>query len=576
MRGVKAGEKCSESLLRAGLRGFSADRRPAVLKRSRQSCYVRSDMVRPPRHGTRLRGMREWLALGALSAVAASSWAATSLAREAKPDNPGAERSASTTDGSGSSDHLVGLAVRRTRLDNGLRVVLSRSTSLPTVAICVSYGVGARDDVGRQGGFALSLQRLMFRGSEHVGAGQHVAWIHEIGGDFSAETTSDRTRFIDVLPANALALGLWLEADRMKSLALSTDALTEERRQVQEQAHTFRLEPYALGQRQLRALVFQDYPPYARDPLGGPEDLSEPIEASGLARWDSAELSPDPPDLPPTQAELDRLRRFHDEHYAPNNAVLSLAGNFEIVQALNLIHQYFSDAREVLLASAPDGAPSEQNEPRRATLRDPSAATPALLHGWAVPAWRSHEHYALEVAKVILGAGQSSRLYQQLVLEKELARQVEVWTDEHVGPDLFGVRSILTDSADPDLVSRITLGQIASLGRFGPTANELTRAKTRIRSSFFIRLDGNPARASMLGDFELLFHDAELAKTELDQYLSVSREDVQQVVAHYLRSGRRSEVLILPKRTHLPAPGRPSAAPPDPPARPEPTDSKPR
>lgn len=556
---------CRESMSSLSLRS------EPPLKRLRQPCYVSLDMVRAPRHATRLRGMREWLTRGALVAI---SWAATSVAREARSDNPGTELRESETDGGGRSE-LPGLAVRRTHLDNGLRVVLSRNTSLPTVAICVSYGVGARDDVGRQGGFALTLQRLMFRGSAHVGAGQHAAWIREIGGDFSAETTSDRTRFVDVLPASALALGLWLEADRMKSLGLSSKELEQERREVQAQARAFRSEPYALGQRQLRTLVFQDYPPYARDPLGGPEDLAEPIEASGVPRPDRAELGVDVPEPPPTEAELDRLRHFHDEHYAPNNAVLSLAGNFEVVRALNLIHEYFSDAREVLLAPSPEGAPSEQNEPRRATLRDPSAVTPALLHGWAIPASRTSEHYALELAKVILGAGQSSRLYQQLVLEKGLARQVEVWTDDHVGPDLFGIRSILTDSADPELVSRITLGQIASLGRSGPTPSELTRAKSRIRSSFWLRLDGNPARSSVLGDFELFFHDAELVKTELDRYLGVSREDVQQVVAHYLRSGRRSEVLMLPKRSHAPG-GHSNVAPADAPSHAEPIDFTPR
>jgi zinc protease len=436
-------------------------------------------------------------------------------------------------DGQSSIDRLSGavdalrsavvprLPIRRIRLDNGLRVVLSRDISLPTVALCVTYDVGTRNEGDGQRGFAHLLELLMFEGSRNVAAGEHARWIAEHGGRHAAMTSSDRTHFIDRLPAHALALGLWLEADRMKSLELSADAFERQRRVAQLEAEGRRFAPHAPGNRKLHALVFRDFPSYALGPLEGPTGQSTPQHAE--------------------------LRAFHRQFYAPNNAVLTLAGNFEVLEALNLIHEYFADAQPVALPPAPGRELPEQTEPRSATLEGSSDPAAALLHGWAIPASRTADHYALELAMHILGTGATSRLQQLLVVDKSYAREIVVWTDEHRGPDLFGIEATLTDDADPEQVSRLVLAQIAALGRFGPSAPELTRAQRQIRARFLLGLDGNRARAIALSDAELFTHDARLLETDLDRYEQVSREDVQRVVARYLRNSRRSDVLVWPR-----------------------------
>lgn len=422
-------------------------------------------------------------------------------------------------------DALPEIAIRRNRLDNGLRVVLSRDPSLPTVAICVTYDVGTRNEGAEQRGFAQLLERLMFQGSRNVAAGEHERWIGEHGGQAVAETSDDRTRFVDVLPANALALALWLEADRMKALELSPDAVERERRRAGVEAARIGEVPESAGARALRALVFRDYPPYAHGPGGSP-----------MAHE-------------PAAAALPALLEFHRQYYAANNAVLSVAGNFEVLDALNLIHTYFADARAVSLRPAPGGEPPEQTEARSAVLEGQPGRGSMLWQGWAIPPRRTPEHDALELAGAILGTGLGSRLHQLLVSDKSQARSVAVWTDGHRGPDLFAVQATLTAEADPEQVRRLIQGQIASLGRFGPTTAELARAQRQLQTSLLREIAGNRARASALADAELSAHDARLLEADFARYRQVSRQDIQRAVARYLRNASRSDVLLRPRRS---------------------------
>ena len=420
---------------------------------------------------------------------------------------------------------LPSIPIRRTRLDNGLRVVLSRDTSLPSVAICVTYDVGSRNESTEQRGFTLLLEQLMFQGSRNVGPGEHERWIAEHGGQSDAATSEDRSRFTDVLPAHALALGLWLEADRMKELELSRNAFERELARARSRAKRRAEEPGSLGAGALQALVFRDYPPYAHASAA-----TEPADA-------------------PSADPLPALRAFHRQYYAPNNAVLSVAGNFEVLDALNLIHTYFSAIESVSLPPAPGAELPEQTEARSAVLEGPPGRGSVLWQGWAIPARRTPEHDALELAGAILATGVSSRLHQLLVLDKLQARSVTAWTAGHRGPDLFAVQATLAESAEPEQVRRLIQGQIASLGRFGPSPAELTRAQNQLRVALLREIDGQRARASALADAELSAHDARLLEADLERYQRVSRQDVQRAVARYLRNTSRSDVLLRPRRS---------------------------
>lgn len=417
------------------------------------------------------------------------------------------------------------LTLRRSRLDNGLRVVLHRDPSLPTVAIGVAYAVGTRHEGKDEQGFARWLQHVMLGGSRNVAAGEHVRQLHEHGGSHGAWTSPDRTLFIDVLPAHALALGLWLEADRMKSLELSDAEVAWHGRLLELELEREARAPSASGARELRALVFRDDAGYVAS------------QAPAAAQAAGARA-------PRTEPLFPAVRAFHRRYYAPNNAVLTLSGDFEVLEALNLIQTYFADAEPVELPPAPDAQPAEQSKARRIALWAHEGQGPALWQGWSIPGARAAEHDALELARLILGAGVGSRLSQQLVSEKGMARQVSAWMEGSRGPDLFGVEVQLREGADPDQASGLVLTQIAALARFGPSAAELRRAQLLLETGTWLKLDGPRARVEALCDAELFAHDARLLDTDLARYRQLSREDVRRAVARYLRPARRSDVLV--------------------------------
>ena len=181
-------------------------------------------------------------------------------------------------------------------------------------------------------------------------------------------------------------------------------------------------------------------------------------------------------------------------------------------------------------------------------LRDGEGPGPALWQGWSIPGVRTTEHDALDLAGIILGGGVSSRLHQLLVIDEGVAQRVSVWTDGSRGADLFGVQVQLRESADPEQAGRLVLAQVAALGRFGPGAAEVQRARRALETDAWLQLDGNQARARALCDAELFTHDARLLETNIERYRHVSAEDVQRAVARYLRPTRRSDVLLVRAR----------------------------
>ncbi len=414
----------------------------------------------------------------------------------------------------------VGIA--RHRLDNGLRVVLNEDHSAPTVAVCVTYDVGSRNEQQGRSGFAHLFEHMMFQGSRNVAKGQHFELITERGGTLNGTTSVDRTNYFELMPANALATVLWLEADRMQSLAITKENFENQRQVVQEE-YRMRVSnaAYAESLMRLRELVFQGYWAQAHDPIGSMQDL------------DAAKLS--------------WLREFHDTYYAPNNAVLTIAGDFEPKQALELVNQYFGDIKPSTLPVYAPGQVPEQTQPRAVELTDSNAKTPGLMYGWVIPATRAPEHYALELATVVLTFGDSSVLEDKLVRNESLLRSVASWTYDHRGPDMLALRALLTERADMKTVEQRIDEEIAVLAKNGPTEEQLSKAKQRIQSYLLFGMEGNLTRATQLSNYELFWGDAGLLNTELGNYFEVTSADVQRAVAKYLTRARRSTVYVYPE-----------------------------
>lgn len=412
----------------------------------------------------------------------------------------------------------LGLSIERATLDNGLRVVLNSDKTSPTVAIAVTYDVGSRDEQRGRSGFAHLFEHMMFQGSLNVPRGDHFKMVSGHGGVLNGTTSPDRTNYFEVLPSNELALALWLEADRMKSLDVS-EANFENQRKVVQEEYRMRVSnaPYVPAAIRLEELVYQGYFPYEHSTIGSMADLDD--------------------------AKLDWVQEFHARHYAPNNAVLSVAGDFEPSEAMALIEKYFGSARRADRAPYQDPPFPEQTSQRTAVIKDDNVLTPGVRYGWAIPPYRSEDHYALELASVMLGSGESSRLYQLLVRDKELVQDVSVSTDDRRGPDLFSVEAILAHGAKMGEVEKLIE---TTLKGFTPSDAELAKAKRQVESAIVLGLQSNIARARKLGEFEVFFGNARLLNEELPLYLAVTKADVKRVVSQYLTPTRRTIVETYP------------------------------
>ena len=411
--------------------------------------------------------------------------------------------------------------VKRAKLDNGLRVVMLVDHTSPTVAVDVVYDVGARNEERGRTGFAHLFEHMMFQGSASVPRGEHFKLVTSHGGTLNGTTSADRTNYFEMLPSGELALGLWLEADRMKSLDISQKNFENQRSVVKEE-YRMRVEnaAYVPASLRLEELAFQGYWPYEHPSIGTMRDLDG--------------------------AQLEWVRAFHDAYYAPNNAVLSIAGDFEENEAMTLVRRYFGDARPQ--PSVPRYLPPPLPVPasRSAVVEDSHARLPALLSGWVIPASDQPEHYALDLAAMLLGDGESSRLHRALVRERSLAISADAGTNDHRGPDVFEVDVRLASGARIADVQRLVDSQIADVARLGPSDEDMKKLKNRMRARFLLGLQSNFARAQKLAEMELYRGDARLLDGELDKYLAVTSDDIKRAVAKYLTPARRSLVEVKP------------------------------
>ena len=413
------------------------------------------------------------------------------------------------------------LSIQRTNLPNGLRVVLQPDTSVPTVAVAMTYDVGAKDEQPGRSGFAHLFEHLMFQGSKHVGPGEHFKLVAARGGIVNGKSSGERTLYFQTLPANELALGLWLEADRLRWLSVTQQNFDNQRKVVQEEYRAnVDNAPYFPSLLRLNELAFQGSPADAHPGIGTMAEFAA--------------------------ARLEWVVDFHRQYYGPNNAVLSIAGDFDPDVAMQLVRRYFGGAASRPRPRFDPPALPAQTAERRETKRDPHAKTPGLYYGWVVPPSRTPFHYALELAALILADGESSRLYQRLIKDRAAARSVNAWTDGNRRPDLFIIEVLLAAGRDPKAVARELDAEIRRLGQTGPTGAELERAQNRLRSRFLFGLESNDQRARQLGEFELFWGDARLLTREIDAYLSVTAKDIQRAVAEHLKPTRQSTVEVLP------------------------------
>lgn len=415
------------------------------------------------------------------------------------------------------------MPVERYQLDNGLTVLLNPDDSLTTVAVCVTYAVGSRDEPEGQSGFAHLFGHLMFQGSRNVEPNEHFTWTAQRGGEANSIATKDRSAFYQVLPEGHLPFGLWLEADRMKSLALNRQNFERQREIVLEKYHQqYAGRTYEFGRLRLHQLIFQTFWPYEHPVIGWLEDLET--------------------------ADYSWAAEFYRRYYAPNNATLSISGKFSVEQAKQLVQEYFASAQsgpEIPAIKAPKELPRQTSE-RFNVIVDPQARTPGVYYGWRIPSSRTREHRALQLAASLLAEGETASLKRRLIHDSGSASRVRAWTSNHQGPDAFQLFVQISRSSNVDANQKLIDAELRRLRNEGPTEQELERAKHRRKTRWLRRMQHSHERALLLGELEALHSAAHEASMEFSAYDEISRSEVRAAAAKYLIDTRRSIVEVYP------------------------------
>ena len=410
---------------------------------------------------------------------------------------------------------------KETTLKNGLRVITVEDHSAPVIALSITYNVGSRDERQGRTGFAHLFEHMMFKGSENVGSGEHFMLVFNNGGNMNGTTNEDRTNYFEALPANQLDLALFLEADRMKSLAITKDNLDNQRNAVQEERRLgVDNQAYGKSQEKHQEMMYDNFA-YKHSVIGSMDDLNA--------------------------ASVEDVSAFFKTYYAPNNAVLVLVGDFNTNEALAKIRSSFEGIARQPNPSAVDMAEPAQTAERRASLEDVLARAARIDMAYKAVPGNTADFYALQVLAAALQGGQSSRLYQKLVKEKEMVTGVGGFMDEKRGVGGFYTNATLRPGVKTEDVEALIYAEMDRLKKEPIADWELQKAKNTTRRNIINSLSSTLSRAVTIGQYTVYYNDPSLINSRLTKVAAVTKEDVQRVANKYLVDTNRTIVITMPK-----------------------------
>ncbi len=413
------------------------------------------------------------------------------------------------------------IPLQRMTLKNGLRVVLSEDHAAPTVSLCVTYDVGSRNEQPSRTGFAHLFEHMMFQGSQNVGKGEHLILIRVNGGDVNGTTSNDVTNYYERVPANQLDMALFLESDRMRALRVTQANLDNQRSTVQEERR-LRMDNQAYGKTGeiLEDLVYDNFA-YKHSTMGSMSDLNA--------------------------ATLADVAQFFKTYYAPNNAVLTLVGDFKTPEAIEKIRKYFDDIPQQPAAPSVDMTEARQTAERRLVAEDSFARLARLDIAYKTAPGNTADWYALDMLGDILFSGSSSRLYQKLVKGKGLVLQVMGGSDLRRGTSLFECVALLKPGQDPGEVEKLIYDEMADVAAHGVTSAELEKIRTQDRLLQAQSLTSTLNRAREIGRYTVFFDDPNLINTSLANYAKITSAELERVARAYLAPTQRTVLLTNPK-----------------------------
>jgi predicted Zn-dependent peptidase len=420
---------------------------------------------------------------------------------------------------------LPQVPIERRTLPNGLRVTLSRDDRAPIVAVNLWYDVGSRHEKAGKTGFAHLFEHMMFQGSAHVAKGEHFDLIQGAGGTLNASTWLDRTNYHDTLPSHELELALWLESDRLASLlpAMTQEKLDNQRDVVKnERRWSVDNQPYGTWDEKMQALLFPVGHPYHHSTIGSMEDLSA--------------------------ASLEDVREFFAAYYAPNNAVLTIAGDFDPDAAMEMVERHFGPiAANPAVPPAPStaidpiiGAEVREDVPDRVPL-------PRIYAAYRMPTFGTAGFDALEVAVDLLGSGRASRLYRSLVREQQVAQDVTTFAFPIIGgAAIFTIWVTARPGVARETMEAALWAEVDRLASDGPRDDELERVRNLHAAGVESSLERISERADRLSMYACLFDQPERINTEVSRYEAVDAGQVREAMASSIRDDNRVVLTYLP------------------------------
>jgi predicted Zn-dependent peptidase len=418
------------------------------------------------------------------------------------------------------------IPIETIRLPNGLFVTLSEDHTAPIVAVNLWYHVGSANERPGRTGFAHLFEHMLFQGSADVEANEHFELIQRAGGTLNGSTWLERTNYFETVPSNQLELALWLEANRMGKLlpAMTQQKLDTQREVVMnERRWTMDNQPYGTWLEKLPALCFPPEHPFHHSLIGSMEDLAA--------------------------ASLEDVAQFFATYYTPDNAVLSVAGDFEPATAVRLIERHFGEipkgnGRPPL----PDmSLPPTFGQWKREVSPD-EIMLPRLFLAFRSPAFGTPEYYAASVCGAVLGLRNASRLRRRLVRERQVAAEATAFTfDLAKGSDLLVVDVTARPGVAAEQLEHEVAYEIDAVFRDGIDASELERAVALVQTSFTSSMQQAGERADRLSLFATHFGNPELINEEVEQYQAVTVDDVNRFARERLGENNRASLLYVPR-----------------------------
>lgn len=409
-------------------------------------------------------------------------------------------------------------------LDNGLHVILHEDHSTPIVAVSMMYHVGSKNEDPQRTGFAHFFEHLLFEGSENIDRGEFDKYIANAGGTNNANTSFDRTFYYELLPSNQLKLGLWLESERLlhakveqKGIETQREVVKEERRQRIDNR------PYGSLLEEVMKRAYSKHP-YRWPVIGYMDHLNA--------------------------AEEKDYKDFYNTFYVPENAVLSIAGDLDIEETKKWIDDYF--------AGIPKGGneiprPEVVEPPLNGEVRDvvyDNIQLPAVIHAYRIPAQGTDDYYAVSMLSQLLSQGQSSRLHRQLVEEQQKALYVGTFPLPLEDPGVTMAFAITNMGTEPEDLEAAMDAEYEKVKNELISEKEFQKLRNQVENDFVSANTTVARRAENLANYHMYFGDANLINTEIERYMEVTREDIQDVAKKYFSKDNRVVLYYLPKQSN--------------------------